>query len=670
MVSTMAPVVRDMWPGLRSLLAQLESATAEFGPLKSAVGALASLADAFELDHQEQRDYIKARDNIDLILKDISAHMQNPVPQMMTDSVGLICMYAYTGSARHSTDQVFREIKSEVAVMEEKQDLSTERRLRNAMQGLDGVMDCCQRVHGHLERLTLNLNLGILKVINEQTIDAKIARMSPSMSAAYNSAESDDIKRGKCTPGTRKIQIDLLLKWARTADAGKTCWMNGMAGTGKTTIAYTVCSKLEDVCQLGASFFCSRTIPECRQVKHIIPSIAYQLAQFSLPFRGALARSLQKNSDAHARALAVQYQKLIVDPLTEVQRSLPEDFIVVIDALDECENEDSVGQILDLLLSNTHTLPIRYLVSSRPEREIAQKIAKRLEGQDEAYLVLHNLDVSSVRVDIEAYMRADLKDIPLSEDHWPSLLERSGVLFIYASTICRFIKQGYATHTLDEALNTICKSNSIPMQRDNPIDMLYLTILENAFERSAIIEDNIKRTKDMLEMVICAIEPMTTDAMASLLDLKSGEQVYALLQPLQSVLNIPTATGVVTTLHASFPDFMLSSKRSQRFCCNPPARHTTMALACLSIVDQAEPKVNICSLPSSYMLDSEIGDLKQRVSRSITPALTYACRYWSAHLTRGEPRDGLINHVHQFFESKLLLWMEKSGVVNYKPPKG
>jgi hypothetical protein len=434
--------------------------------------------------------------------------------------------------------------------------------------------------------------------------------------------------------------------------------MNGMAGTGKTTIAYTVCSKLEDVCQLGASFFCSRTIPECRQVKHIIPSIAYQLAQFSLPFRGALARSLQKDPDANTRALAVQYQKLIVEPLTEVQRSLPEDFIVVIDALDECENEDSVGQILDLILSNTHTLPIRYLISSRPEREITQKMAKRLEGQDEAHLVLHNLDASGVRVDIEVYMRADLKDIPLSEDHWPSLLERSGVLFIYASTICRFIKQEYATHTLEEAVNTICKSNSIPMQRDNPIDMLYLTILENAFERSATREDNIKRTKDMLEMVICAIEPMTTDAMASLLDLKNGEQVYALLQPLRSVLNIPKATGVVTTLHASFPDFMLSSKRSQRFCCNPPARHTTMALACLSIVDQAKPKVNICSLPSSYMLDSEIGDLKQRVSRSITPALTYACRYWSAHLTQGEPRDGLINHVHQFFESKLLLWME------------
>ncbi|CEL63465.1 putative WD repeat-containing protein alr3466 OS=Nostoc sp, (strain PCC 7120 / UTEX 2576) GN=alr3466 PE=4 SV=1 [Rhizoctonia solani AG-1 IB] len=196
------------------------------------------------------------------------------------------------------------------------------------------------------------------------------------------------------------------------------------------------------------------------------------------------------------------------------------------------------------------------------------------------------------------------------------------------------------------------------MQHENPIDALYLTILETAFERSAMSEDNIKVVKDILEMVICAIEPMTTEAIAGLLGLRRGKQVYALLRPLRSVLNIPKATGVVTTLHASFPDFMLSSKRSQRFYCGRPVRHTTMALACLAIVDQAKPKINICSLPSSYKLDKEIGDLEQRVSRSITPGLTYACRYWSTHLAQGELRDGLINHVYQFFESKLLLWME------------
>ncbi|CEL61441.1 Vegetative incompatibility protein HET-E-1 OS=Podospora anserina GN=HET-E1 PE=4 SV=1 [Rhizoctonia solani AG-1 IB] len=435
--------------------------------------------------------------------------------------------------------------------------------------------------------------------------------------------------------------------------------MNGMAGTGKTTIAYTVCTELEKANQLGASFFCSRTISECRQVKHIIPSIAYQLARFSLPFKCALSRALDKDPDAHTREPNVQYNRLIMEPLVEVQDSLPADFIVVIDALDECENDNAVGQVLDVLLStsSTHSLPIRYLISSRPEGEITQKMAKRLDGQDESLLVLHDLESTAVKEDIEAYMRAELKDISLDETHWPVLLKRCGVLFIYASTACRFIRLGYDTDTLDEAISTVCQSDSIPMQHENPIDTLYLTILEAAFESSAMSEQNIKRRKDMLEMVICAIEPMTTEMIAGLLGLRRGTQVYALLKPLRSVLNIPKMTGVVTTLHASFPDFMLS-KRSHRFCCNRSVRHTTMALACLGIVDQAEPKVNICALPSSYMLDKEIGDLKQRVSRSITAPLIYACRYWSTHLARGEPRDGLINYVFYFFESKLLLWME------------
>ncbi|CCO38093.1 hypothetical protein BN14_12258 [Rhizoctonia solani AG-1 IB] len=256
--------------------------------------------------------------------------------------------------------------------------------------------------------------------------EAKLTKMSPSMSATYNSAESITVKRRECTPGTRKPQIDLLLQWTNTSDAGNTCWMNGMAGTGKTTIAYTVCTELEKSNQLGASFFCSRTISECRQVKHIIPSIAYQLARFSLPFRCALDKALDKDSDAHARAPKQQYERLIVEPLTEVRHTLPEDFIVVIDALDECENDNAVGQILDVLLSTSHSLPIRYLISSRPEGEITQKMAERLHGQDEPLLVLHDLESAAVKEDIEAYMRAELKGISLDEAHWPALLKRCG----------------------------------------------------------------------------------------------------------------------------------------------------------------------------------------------------------------------------------------------------
>lgn len=77
------------------------------------------------------------------------------------------------------------------------------------------------------------------------------------MSAVYNSAESEEIQRGPCTQGTREDELVKLLAWARdkipkTEDI---YWINGMAGTGKTTIAYSLCAELEKSARLGASFF-------------------------------------------------------------------------------------------------------------------------------------------------------------------------------------------------------------------------------------------------------------------------------------------------------------------------------------------------------------------------------------------------------------------------------
>lgn len=150
-------------------------------------------------------------------------------------------------------------------------------------------------------------------------MESRLAKLLPAMSAMYNSAESGSLERRGCVPGTRKPQIDLLMEWTDAPEAGRTCWMNGMAGTGKTTIAYSICTKLDEMSKLRASFFCSRSIPECRQVKNIIPTIAYQLARYSLSFQSVLAKTLESNPDTPSKALNIQYEKLIVEPLMLIQ---------------------------------------------------------------------------------------------------------------------------------------------------------------------------------------------------------------------------------------------------------------------------------------------------------------------------------------------------------------
>ncbi|KAJ1304983.1 hypothetical protein OPQ81_000026 [Rhizoctonia solani] len=639
------------WSGMKTLLDVVESSADAFGPFKSVIGALNRCIAIYERAYKGRKDYYELRDKLVELLNDLKQHLVNPMGPLMTNSVKRLCA----------------ELEMEVNIVEKKLARSTGQQLMEAIDTPDEIVDCYRRIQGHLERLTLNanlnmldLNMRILKAIGERTTESRLLRISPSMSAIYNSAEKDDIGRGGCTPGTRGQQIRLLLDWASDPDAGRTCWMNGMAGTGKTTIAYSVCTKLDEARGLAASFFCSRTLNECRQVKNIIPSIAYQLARFSFTFRCALVMALEADPDAHTRALDIQYERLIVEPLMKVQGSLPMDLIVVIDALDECENENSVGQILDLLLSPQFNLPIRFLVSSRPEPEINRRMTARIHKQGDNRLVLHDLDSDSVKSDIKIYMKHELKHIPLTDAQWSGLIDRCGVFFIYASTACRYLEQAHRTDTVDEALNTIMGSASTQMEIGDKtgIDELYRTILTAAFNKSGMSQVNKGRMQTMLETIICAAEPIGLHALMELIGLGSIKQVEGLLQPLRSVLNVHQTTGLVSTLHASFPDFMFSPDRSGAFHCPEARRHAVLAEGCLQLINGVSPKFNICRLPSSYLFDDEVENLEKRVQEAISPGMIYACRHWSKHISLGEHRPGHVDCVRDFFSTRLLVWME------------
>ncbi|KIK59415.1 hypothetical protein GYMLUDRAFT_111311, partial [Collybiopsis luxurians FD-317 M1] len=78
-----------------------------------------------------------------------------------------------------------------------------------------------------------------------------------------------------CMEGTRKEILAGIEKWASDSDTPLGYWICGMAGTGKSTIAKSMCLRLEDQHVLAGSFFCSQQIPECRDYHFIIPTLAY-----------------------------------------------------------------------------------------------------------------------------------------------------------------------------------------------------------------------------------------------------------------------------------------------------------------------------------------------------------------------------------------------------------
>ena len=93
-----------------------------------------------------------------------------------------------------------------------------------------------------------------------------------------------------------------LYSWALnpSSDSPPVFWLTGQAGSGKSTIAYTVANHFDDhdvddgrsdlKYILGANFFCSRQFETTRRRKYIIPTIVYQLARQSGSYAEALLR--------------------------------------------------------------------------------------------------------------------------------------------------------------------------------------------------------------------------------------------------------------------------------------------------------------------------------------------------------------------------------------------
>ncbi|KAH7334084.1 hypothetical protein B0J17DRAFT_771150 [Rhizoctonia solani] len=631
---------KDSWVNLTALLNLLKRTTS-FSPLTAAIDDLSWFVRAHDEIGTTQREYQELCSQLEAVFQNLHTHFSAGTPPEMT-----IIMWNLCESIRADVRQVYHT-----------QDRSVISRYIQAAQDVDKVTACYRRMQVHLQRVALNASLHIWTSVDRQTTEAQLHHLSPSMPARYNSVEARVVQRRECTPNTRQqVLIDLKL-WIDQLDGEKVCWINGMAGTGKTTIINTLCSTLDKTNGLGASFFCTRLIPECRDIKLILPTIAYQLARFSDPFRGALLQVLKGDPDVHTKVLQVQFTRMILEPLRQVESSLPPSIVVVIDALDECEDDDGVGQVLEVIFASASELPIKFLVSSRPEYHIREKINKSALKKQ---LILHELDENIVKADIETYLRTELAamSVPFSSSQLAVLVDRAGVLFIYAATAIRYIKGRNAVRRLETILQ-VRASGQGHSNQTREIDRLYELALISALNDQGLEPIEREQIELVLHTVVCAQQPLTVHALAGLLGLSVSE-VAAALEPLWSVLHISESKTDqrVSTLHASFPDFMLDSGRSKQFACNAHVHNGKLAELCFRRIRQNPSQFNICSLQSSYLLDEDIPGIKDKVRESVPLDLLYVCKYWAAHLSLGGMSDELAKSLHDFLSTRLLLWME------------
>ena len=103
--------------------------------------------------------------------------------------------------------------------------------------------------------------------------------------------------RRSCLKGTRETVLNEIESWANDFNQSPVFWLNGLAGTGKSTIAQTVSERMFADGQLGASFFCSRDFEDRSDLHFIFPTLAFQLAYRFLKFRSVLVSLLRLDPD-------------------------------------------------------------------------------------------------------------------------------------------------------------------------------------------------------------------------------------------------------------------------------------------------------------------------------------------------------------------------------------
>ncbi|CAE6473253.1 unnamed protein product [Rhizoctonia solani] len=344
--------------------------------------------------------------------------------------------------------------------------------------------------------------------------------------------------------------------------------------------------------------------------------------------------------------------------------TLPDNLVVVIDALDECENKDSMRRILDVLLAKSASLPVKFILSSRPEPEIRDEMTKQI-SQTKSRVVLHELDKDMVRADVKTYLQTALGPLQPTEEEIAILVERAGILFIYAATVVRYISHDRFCRNPGTRLANVLYSSSSRENEHKEIDELYTIILRAALNDPSLDGEDREDIRHVLHTVICAQEPLTIDTLSKLLGIDGVNRVRTALRPLWSVLHISGTNEVATILHASFSDYMFDPSRSRQYYCDRGIYNQVMALRCFDIFRGMRPQFNICNLESSYMPDDKVQGLDERVRSVISPELFYASRYWATHLHSAIGTPDLIARLHEFLSIRLLLWMEVMNLKNF-----
>src|ERR1700733_14113734 len=164
-------------------------------------------------------------------------------------------------------------------------------------------------------------------------------------------AAYDSLRREHAPTCVTNTHVDVMKKiwdWVDENNGRPMCLLTGATGLGKSTIAQTLAKGCAGGNKLAASFFFSRAIPQCSSISKVILTLAYQLAVAIPDMQEPIKAAFKADPSIPDKKLEIQFAKLVYEPILAIEPPVSRT-IVVIDALDECEDEGGMVKLIEII---------------------------------------------------------------------------------------------------------------------------------------------------------------------------------------------------------------------------------------------------------------------------------------------------------------------------------
>ena len=436
-----------------------------------------------------------------------------------------------------------------------------------------------------------------------------------------------------CMEGTRKVFLKTIADWVSSIPRqggvlhGNTCWIYGLVGIGKTSLAHSICASLCGQEQLAGEFFCRRDDPDLSEPRNILPTLIYKLATIFPPFRSIVAERLRKDPNVIPESME---HTLFLDFIRRLPRLPKRTLVFVIDALDECNDTQSHPDILRVLTDAASHAPwLKVIITSRPEANIQSVFVDPTQSASLLFDLTADEETTS---DLRLFAKHRFSRVALMrhlQSPWPepllfdTVISRADGLFILVETLALALEH---CHDPNQLLGAI-----IPDSAGRGLKSLY--ILYSSIANARRVQSNAEFQRVIGVLLISAPHrPLLEETIEELARVRPG-LVRMWVTDLGSMLyRDEGASGGIRVRHLSVSDFFLSEDCPRDYQVNLRDANMQLGISCLNtMIEQLQ--FNICKLEDSRLANDDVEDLPSRIKENISDALQYSSLYWSNHVS-------------------------------------